>query len=150
MPLLLWNDDSWQRIPTCRPQLPPRNKTIIQRSRTYIKWQIGGRVKLMRHKHVIKTFCTKVEWLRSNKNDTFFFKVHFFLAFFFLSSLLFFLSPFLALVSFPLFFFLHFFLPYISWSLSGTFCKRQMSSTCRPTKLIHNRGCHCFIPGITW
>lgn len=61
MPPLLWNDDSWRRIPTCRPQLPPRTKTIIQRSRTYIKRQIGGRVKLMRHKHVIKTLCTKAE-----------------------------------------------------------------------------------------
>ena len=93
MPPLLWNDDSWRRIPTCRPQLPPRTKTIIQRSRTYIKRQIGGRVKLMRHKHVIKTFCTKAEWLRSNKNDTFFLKVHFFLASFLFSSLPFFLPP---------------------------------------------------------
>lgn len=109
MPPLLWNDDSW-RIPTCRPQLPPRTKTIIQRSRTYIKWQIGGRIKLMRHKHVIKTFCTKAEWLRSNKNDTFFLKVHFFLASFLFSSLPFFLSPFLPLFSFPsLFFSPHFF-----------------------------------------
>lgn len=109
MPPLLWNDDSW-RIPTCRPQLPPRTKTIIQRSRTYIKWQIGGRIKLMRHKHVIKTFCTKAEWLRSNKNDTFFLKVHFFLASFLFSSLPSFLSPFLPLFSFPsLFFSPHFF-----------------------------------------
>lgn len=105
MPPLLWNDDSWQRIPTCRPQLPPRTKTIIQRSRTYIKWQIGGRVKLMRHKHVIKMFCTEAEWLRSNKNDTFLKKVHVFLAFFLFSSLPFFLSPFLSSFSFPSLFF---------------------------------------------
>ena len=105
MPPLLWNDDSWRRIPTCRPQLPPRTKTIIQRSRTYIKWQIGGRVKLMRHKHVIKMFCTEAEWLRSNKNDTFFKKVHFFPCFLPFSSLPFFLSPFLPLFSFPSLFF---------------------------------------------
>lgn len=33
---------SWQRVPTCGPQLPRRIKMIIQESVICIKWQTGG------------------------------------------------------------------------------------------------------------
>lgn len=79
----------------------PRTRMVIQRSRGSVKWQIGGRVRVMRHKHVIKVFCAEVWWLRPNKNRGFF-SLSSFLACSLHSSLPIFLHFFI--LSFPPFF----------------------------------------------
>lgn len=90
----------------------PGTRMIIQRSRIYIKWQIGGRVALMRHKHVIKMFCAEVWWLRPHKNRGFF-KVPFPLLSFLSTYLFSFISPFLLYI-----FIIHILGP------AGRFCER--------------------------